>query len=358
MAEGLGQSETVIAMTGEVGLTVVIGSYIEPELAKRIGDAGHVARVIYEPELLPVPGYTGDHNGPQRELGDADLDRWRALAAQADVYFDFDWLDPAGMPERSPRLRWIQATRAGIGGFMQRTGLDESDLLVTTAAGIHAVPLSEFAVLGALYFVKGLPELRHRQRAHHWERYTTNQLAGRRALVVGLGGIGREVAASFAALGVEVWGLGRTGASYQVPGVTRVITAAELGEALPGTGVLVLACPLTRQTEGLIGPRELAALPADAVLVNVARGQIVDQAALVAALRDGRLAGACLDAFSVEPLPPDDPLWDLDNVIISPHSASTVATENEALVDLFLENLGRLVAGNPLRNVYVPARGY
>jgi phosphoglycerate dehydrogenase-like enzyme len=339
-------------------LTVVIGSYIEPDLARRIEQAGHVARVVYEPGLLPVPRYTCDHHGPRRELSDADLDRWRALTAEADVYFDFDWLDPAAMPVHSPRLRWIQATSAGIGGFMQRTGLDGSGLLVTTAAGIHAVPLSEFAVMGALYFVKGLPHLRDRQRAHHWERFTTNQLAGRRALVVGLGGIGRKVAASFEALGAEVWGLGRTGGSYEVPGVTRVITAAGLGEALPGTSVVVLACPLTKQTEGLIGARELALLPPDAVLVNVARGQVVDQAALVGALRAGRLAGACLDTYSVEPLPPDDPLWDLDNVIISPHSASTVATENAALVDLFLDNLGRLADGSPLRNVYVPARGY
>ena len=111
------------------------------------------------------------------------------------------------MPERCPRLRWIQATSAGIGGFMQRTGLDASGLTVTTAAGIHAVPLSEFAVMGALHFVKGVPQLRERQRDRHWELYTTRQLAGSATLVVGLGGIGRKVAQSFAALGVDVWGL-------------------------------------------------------------------------------------------------------------------------------------------------------
>jgi glyoxylate/hydroxypyruvate reductase A len=120
----------------------------------------------------------------------------------------------------------------------------------------------------------------------------------------------------------------------------------------------VLCCPLTDETAGLIGARQLSLLPRGAVLVNISRGPVVDQAALTAALRDGRLGGACLDVFATEPLPPDDPLWDLDNVIVSPHSASTVVTENAALTDLFLDNLACLAAGGPLRNCYDPARGY
>ncbi|HUB39870.1 MAG TPA: D-2-hydroxyacid dehydrogenase [Streptosporangiaceae bacterium] len=338
-------------------LTIVIGSFLEEDQVKRI-EGQSAARVIYEPDLLPVPRYPGDHTGKPRELSAAGLERWRSLGATADVFVDFDWHEPATMPDRCPRLRWIQATSAGIGGFMQRTGLDASGLTVTTAAGIHAVPLSEFAVMGALHFVKGVPQLQERQRASHWERYTTRQLAGLRTLVVGLGGIGRKVAQSFAALGVEVWGLGRDGRSYEVPGVSRVISRADLDDALPQIDVLVLACPLTAETEGMIGAAQIGLLKPDAVVVNIARGPVIDQAALIAALRDGRLAGACLDVFAVEPLPPDDPLWGLDNVIVSPHSASTVVTENAALVDLFLDNLDRFTAGLPLANLYVPARGY
>jgi glyoxylate/hydroxypyruvate reductase len=348
------------------GFTIVIGSYLEEEQVQRIVAAEAAGRVIYEPELLPVPRYRCDHTGLRRDLSPADLDRWRGLGAQAEVYFDFDWLDPGQMPERSPKLRWIQATSAGIGGFMKRTGLDDAatadpdsaGLTVTTAAGIHAVPLAEFALTGALYFVKGLPELRRRQRQRHWERYTTRQLAGLRALVVGLGGIGRQVAATFAGLGVEVWGLGRTGRSYDIPALSRVIDRTSLDDALPRTDILVLACPLTDETEGLIGARQLSLLPDDAIVVNISRGQVVDQAALTRALRDGRLGGACLDVFAEEPLPPGDPLWELDNVIVSPHSASTVATENAALTELFLDNLARLAAGQPLRNRYDPVRGY
>jgi glyoxylate/hydroxypyruvate reductase len=339
-------------------LTIVIGSYLEPELVARIQAAPAAGRVIYEPGLLPVPRYQCDHTGPARPLSDAELDRWRSLTAEADVFFDFDWLDPAGMAKNAPNLRLVQATSAGIGGFMQRTGLDRSGLSVTTAGGIHAVPLAEFALAGALYFVKGVPDLRQRQQARNWERYTTRQLAGQRALVVGLGGIGRQVTATFAALGVEVWGLGRDGGRYDIDGLSRVISRAGLDEALPGTDLLVLCCPLTPQTEGLIGRQQLALLPPHAVLVNISRGQVVDTDALVEALAGGRLGGACLDVFTPEPLPADSPLWGMDNVLVSPHSASTVATENTRLTELFLDNLERLADGRPLRNRYEPERGY
>jgi glyoxylate/hydroxypyruvate reductase A len=356
-------------------LTIVIGSFLEEDYVRRIAAAQPGTRVIYEPSLLPVPRYPCDHTGRPRDVSPAALDRWRALCAEADVFFDFDWLDPAGLARLSARpggqadgqpggrLRWVQATSAGVGALMRRTGLDlvtgpDQGLTVTTAAGIHARPLAEFAVLGALYFVKGVPQLRQWQRDRHWELYVTRQLAGQRALVVGLGGIGRQVVSSFAGLGVEVMGMGRDGAKYDVAGLTRLIDRSVLDEVLPGVDILVLACPLTPETAGLIGRRQLGLLPRGAVVVNVARGPVVDQAALTDALRSGHLGGACLDVFDQEPLPAGDPLWDMDNVIVSPHSASTVATENAALTDLFIDNLGRFVSGAPLRNVFDPARGY
>jgi len=162
----------------------------------------------------------------------------------------------------------------------------------------------------------------------------------------------------FAALGVEVTGLGRDGRSYDVPGLCRVIGRADLERTLPQIGILVLCCPLTPRTTGLIGGEQLALLPPHAVLVNIARGPVVDQDALIAALAAGRLTGACLDVFTPEPLAASSPLWGMDNVLISPHSASTVAAENARLTDLFIDNLGRFSAGRPLRNRYEPERGY
>jgi glyoxylate/hydroxypyruvate reductase A len=338
-------------------LTIAIGSYLEPEQVRRIAGQPSV-RVLYEPDLLPVPRYRCDHTGRHRELSHAELDKWRELSASAGVFFDFDWLEPESMPQRCPDLRWIQATSAGIGGFMRRTGLNDGGLIVTTAAGVHAVPLTEFAVGGALYFVKGLPQLRQRQGSRHWERYATRQLAGMRALVVGLGGVGHAVVAAFAGLGVEVWGLGRDGGSYEAAGLARLITRSQLDSALPEIDIVVLACPLTGETEGMMGARQIGLLRPDAIVVNISRGPVIDQSALTAALIAGRLAGACLDVFATEPLPPGDPLWGLDNVIISPHSASTVATENAVLVDLFVDNLRRFRDGSQLRNRYDPLRGY
>jgi glyoxylate/hydroxypyruvate reductase len=230
--------------------------------------------------------------------------------------------------------------------------------VVTTAAGIHAQPLSEWALTGILYFVKDVPDLRARQAAHRWERMAMGALAQRRALVVGLGHVGRAVAAALGGLGVEVWGVRREAGTSPAVGVTRTGTSADLQEMLRSCDIMVLTCPLTPETFRLIGAAELAALGPDGILVNISRGAVVDESAMIDALRERTIRGAVLDVAEVEPLAADSPLWDLGNVLISPHSASTLATENRVLVDLFLRNLALFQAGKPLINRYDPVRGY
>ncbi len=339
-------------------VSVLIASPLEAEHANRIGAADPLVRLLYEPDLLPVPRYPCDHTGIPRELGAADLARWAALRAGADVSFDFDWHAPEQISANCPRLRWIQGTSAGIGGLLERTGLARSPIVCTTAAGVHGVPLAEFALLGLLYFAKDMPRLARDKQARHWERHATMLLRGSRALLVGLGGVGREVARLLAAAGVEVVGAGRRGSGHDVPGVTRYVAGTQIGGVLGGVDAVVLACPLTARTRHLIGGRELDMLRPGAVLVNLSRGQVVDESALARALAGGRIAGACLDVFESEPLPAGSPLWGMDNVIISPHSASTVAGENRLLTDLFIDNLGRWLAGEPLRNVFDASAGY
>ncbi|WP_212823057.1 D-2-hydroxyacid dehydrogenase [Catellatospora sp. TT07R-123] len=339
-------------------LGTLIATYLEPDLVEQIAAVDPAVDVIYEPDLLPRPRYACDHTGTPRDLTAAEQSRWDRALAAADVAFDFDWQAPAQLPQRAPNLRWVQATSAGIGAFVQRTGLDRTDITFTTAAGIHAVPLAEFAVTGALHFIKGLPHLRAQQSAHRWQRYTTARLAGRTVTVVGLGGIGRQVVASFAALGTHVTAVGRPGGSYDLDGAAAVRTTADLAELLPHTDVLVLCTPLTPLTEGLLDAALIARLKPGAILVNIGRGQLVDEPALIEALRGGALAGAALDVFATEPLPADSPLWDLDNVLVSPHSASTVDTENAAITDLFRDNLRRFLDGGSLRNLYRRELGY
>lgn len=333
-------------------LNVLIASPLEPENASRIAAADPRVNLLYEPDLLPVPRYPSDHLGTPRNLDAAAMHRWACLRRAADVSFDFDWQAPGQILANSPRLRWIQGTSAGIGGLLNRTGLVTSPIVFTTAAGVHGVPLAEFALLGLLHFAKDVPRLARWQDSRHWQRHATSLLRGSRVLLVGLGGVGREVARLLDAVGVVVCGAGLPGRSYQVPGVREYVTDTRIGEVLGGVDALILACPLTKRTRHLIGRREFALMRPGAVVVNLSRGGVVDERALIDALAEGRVAGACLDVFETEPLPPSSPLWAMENVIISPHSASAVAGENRLLTDLFIDNIGRWLAGQPLRNVF------
>jgi glyoxylate/hydroxypyruvate reductase A len=343
---------------GSDDLRVLIASPLEAEHADRIAAADPRVRLLYEPGLLPVPRYPCDHGGVKRELDAAGLKRWAELRARADVSFDFDWHEPGQIPANSPNLRWIQGTSAGIGGLLERTGLIRAPIVFTTAAGVHGVPLAEFALFGLLYFAKGVPVLARWQAKRHWQRYTTTQLRGTSAVLVGLGGIGREVARLLASAGVLVTGVGRPGRRCQVPGVTSYADDTALAAVLPDADALILACPLTERTRGLIGQAELGMLRPGAVVVNISRGQVVDETALIGHLASGHLGGACLDVFDTEPLPESSPLWAMPNVLVSPHSASTVAAENRLLTDLFIDNLCRWLAGEPLRNTFDTTAGY
>lgn len=346
-------------MTTRAGpLTVVIASPLEPGLVERIRDVDRERlRVVHEPALIPRARYAADHDGSRPVLDAPDLERWLSILSSADVLFDLDWYAPAEMPRNAPNLRWVQATRSGIGEHLRRNGLDRTAILFTNAAGVHAVPLAEFVVLGLLWLVKDVARTQEEQAQHAWQPSVTRLLANTRVLLVGLGGLGSQVARTLAGLGIEVWGLRRSEAPPP-EGVARSIRPTEFRSALGAVDALVVACPYTAETHHLIGADELAALPAGAFVVNIARGGVIDEAALVAALANGHLGGAALDVFEREPLPPDSPLWDMPNVLVSPHRASVVDAENALIVDLFTDNLRRFLDDRPLRNIYDRDRGY
>lgn len=337
---------------------IVICSPLEREYVDRIAAVDPRVEVLYEPDLLATPRYVSDHVGVLPELTPEQERRWRELTCSADVSFDFDRRAPARVNENFPQLRWLQATSAGLGQFFDRYPLDLDKVTVTTAAGVHAVPLAEFTVAGLLYFTKAFPRLKRWQAERSWTRYTSRALAGQRALVVGLGHVGRQVARMLAGLGVEVVAAVRPGGTDIAAGVSSTVAYTALRDVLPSVDAVVLACPLTEQTRGLISAKCFAALRPGAVLVNIARGDVVDEPAMIAALQTGRLGGAVLDVASVEPLPAESPLWDMENVVISPHSASTVDVENRLITELFCDNLRRWLAGEPLANVYRPDLGY
>jgi phosphoglycerate dehydrogenase-like enzyme len=313
--------------------------------------------VLYAPELLPRPRYEADHYATGRALSDAERARWRSLVARAEVSFDFDWDRPADMLTCAPNLRWVQSPSSGIGPALERIGVIGSRLIVTNAAGIHAQPLAEFVVMAALYFAKEVPRLNAWKANHHWERFCGYELAGSRMLLVGLGGAGARVAKLSAALGIEVIGHRRSNAAPP-EGVVRLVTREEIDAELPSVDYLALIAPDTAETKNMFDRRRLALLPPRAVVINIGRGSLLDESALIDMLESGRLRGAALDVFAKEPLPADRPLWSMPNVIVSPHSASTVVQENDRIVDLFIENLRRYLDGRPLVNLFDHTRKY
>ena len=336
----------------EAGRRLVFTSPFEPELVERVRAASGELDVVYPTELLATARYPSAHPLPSVEE-DGARERWDELLDGAEILFDFGPATLASELSSRPHLRWIQATSAGVGRFAERAGLLDSEVTITTASGPHARPLAEFALLAMLMFGKNTLHLTRQQREHRWERHADEEVRGKVVCVVGLGKIGREVARLATALDANVVGTVRTldGRTATELGVDRLETTEQLDELLPQADVVVLATPHTPETHHLIDARRLALLKPTAILVNVARGDVVDEQALVAALEEGRLRGAALDVFEQEPLPPESPLWDLPNVFVSPHSASTVAAENGRIADLFCENIRRYLAGEPLLNV-------
>lgn len=338
-------------------LDILIASYLEPELVDAIAAADPRLHVHYRPDLLPEPRWCGDHTGTRRQLTPDQDDQWTTLLADAEVMFDFDWRNPSETLIQSPKLRWIQATSAGVGTKMQELGLRHGPLTVTTASGVHADPLAEFALAGILYFARGLPQLAADRTDRRWREGATSELAGRHALIVGAGRIGTRIAELLSAFGVTSTGVTRRPRALEHP-FTDAVTRDRLPEQLPTADILVIAAPSTDETQAMIGAPEIAALPAGAIVVNVGRGATIDEDALVDALENGDIGGAVLDVTRVEPLPEESPLWTLDNVVLSPHTASNVPSENAKIVDVFVDNLRRYLDDEPLRNVYDHEAGY
>ena len=335
-------------------MPVVIASPLEPELVELLRAVDDRLDVQFEPDLLPTPRYPSDHHGEEGfQRTPEQEERFSSLVAGAEVLFGI----PAESPERlawavreAPGLRFVQATAAGAGQQVRRAELTAAELervAISSASGVHAVPLAEWSIFGLLAFTKQLPRLRRDAAERRWEHYPLDELRGQTLLVVGVGAIGLEVARLASAFGMRVVGVKRH-AAEQLPHLDAVHPPGELRELVGDAHAIVVTLPLTDETRGLIDRETISRMREGAIFVNVGRGKVVDEEALIEALRSGKLAGAALDVTAKEPLPADSPLWELENVILSPHTAALSWHENERIVELFAENLRRYLRGDEL----------
>jgi D-2-hydroxyacid dehydrogenase (NADP+) len=251
--------------------------------------------------------------------------------------------------ERAPKLRFVQSIGAGVDQF-DRDALRARGIRLASAQGVNERAVSEHAMALILALMRHIPTARDNQRRRHWRgmisdlRSREDELGGKTLLIVGLGRIGSRLAALARAFGLRVIATKRdpsTGAGA----ADLVVSDSRLGEVLPQADIVALTCPLTPQTEKLIGAAAFAAMKPSAYLVNVARGRVVDEPSLIAALQAGRIAGAALDCTVQEPLPEASPLWGFDNVLITPHTAGETRRYEDNVLDILLENLERLWRG-------------
>jgi phosphoglycerate dehydrogenase-like enzyme len=252
-----------------------------------------------------------------------------------------------------PKLRWVQASMAGAGEIAERAGLQNTDVAITTASGVYSGPLAEFVLMALLAHVKDLDRLRRDKAEKRWREAHTETLRGKTLCIVGLGNIGRAVAERARPFGVRVVGVKRMvredDAAWDY--ADELYATRDLHPALQEADYVVVTLPGTPETYGLLNAEAISVMKLGAYFVNVGRGKVVDEGALIEGLKSGQLSGAALDVFEEEPLPRESPLWDLENVIVSPHSTDNVpGLTNELQTELFCDNLWRYLNGEPLRN--------
>jgi len=257
-----------------------------------------------------------------------------------------------------PKGEWLHCLSAGLDAVLTPEMIQIPTPL-TNSRGVYARSLSEFALAGMMYFAKNLNRMRQAQRAQKWEQFDIEELHGKVLGIVGYGEIGRRTAERAKPFGMQVHILRRRPElASGDPLVDRVYGAGELDSLLAASDYLLVSAPLTAETRGMLGAAQLARMKSSAVLMNLGRGPVVVEAALIDALRQEKIRGAVLDVFDQEPLPAGHPFYSLDNVLLSPHCADHTATWMEEAMHLFLENLELFRAGKPLKNLTDKRSGY
>lgn len=337
-------------------LRVVIATPLEDELCALLAELEPRLDIIVDQELLPPMRGPGDHGGdPSFTRTPEQQARYEELVDSAEALYGLPDSSSAALARTvraNPHLKWVHTMAAGGGAQVKAAQLTDEELARvqwSTSAGPHAATLAEFAVFGVLAGAKNLPRLTADQRAKNWpERWMMKHVFHMQVTVVGLGTIGRASAERLHALGARVIGVNRSPVDSDM--YAEMYGPERLAEAVAGSDAVVLALPGTDATFHLVNEAVFDAMDEGTILVNVGRGTVVEEGALIAALESGKVGFAALDVVEVEPLPESSPLWEHPNVLISPHTAALDADEDRLIAEMFAENATRLLDGVPLIN--------
>lgn len=338
-------------------LRVAVAAPLSREHAALLVEREPRIDLAYEPDLLPPMRFAADFSGNRAfERTPQQQQRYEQLLDSADALYGIPDVNPAALRravEANPKLRWVHTMAAGGGGQVQAAKLSAEDLrrvVFTTSAGVHGVPLAEFAVLGVLAGAKHLPRLQEQQAEKNWSnRWLMGQVSAQTALIFGLGGIGGETARLLSALEMTVIGVSRR-TDQRIPGVDRIVTPDEAIEVAGSAQAVVSALPGTGATEKMLGRALFEAVSPGTTLVNVGRGTVIDEEALLEALDSGRIGFAALDVFAVEPLPESSHFWEHPRVLVSPHTAALTEHEERLIAELFAKNAGLILDGAEPKN--------
>ncbi|MFC2011659.1 D-2-hydroxyacid dehydrogenase [Chloroflexota bacterium] len=327
-------------------INVLVLSNISEECRQRI------ANISPRIKLTDVSGLLRDEQN-----GDlASKEKLDTLLAEADVLFGFRL--PRNALARAPRLKWVQVMSAGVERYLN-TDVMDSPVMLANVSGIHAIPIGEFVLGLMLMFVKQAPLFIQSKQEKRWERQNATVLRAKTVGIVGLGSIGREVARLAKAFGMRVLATRRKAKKIgRARYVDTLFPPEQLQQLLAESDFVVMALPFTPETSKIIGEKELRTMKPSAYLINIARGGVMDEEALTRALEEGWIAGAGLDVFATEPLPADSRLWELPNVIISPHISGMMDDYVEQSTEVFAENLRRYLDGKRLLTMVDKQKGY
>lgn len=326
---------------------VVLTTPLDEQLVTRITSISSKIR-LHQVSHLVLGERKGEPNAK------ADLD---AILAKAEVLYGWIHHFPKVLLERVPRIKWIQVMSAGIDRLPD--AILKSPIRIVNASGLHGTPMGEVVLEMMLMFAKDAPACFRMKQSGEWKRYRPNLLKGQTAGIIGLGVVGREVARLCRAFGMRVIGMRRSDRANETTGdVDKIYPREKVQELLAESDFVVLALPLTRETAGMISERELRCMKKSAYLINVARGAIVDEVAMIRALVEKEIAGAGLDVFVKEPLPSDSPYYGIPNVIFSPHISGEMPDYESCATDVFCQNMKRYLDGEPFLHEVDKDKGY